>query len=492
MRAGSEQFLIKDYAFYDCAATAVLGASTIAVYEALRRFVWRSREKGVPKARRAWEDGKLVAVVCQTKLALMVGVSRPTLTKALSKLRAVGWIRGEEGRYGEALCYELGAHRPGQGEWFYADGELQELWAELMILAELEGYKNPAYLELDQRILFAQLWFEEREQVERIFPPLPHEVESFFPPGGKILPTRWKEFFHRIGENKYINRIGESESGRFAADTRPSPLTGEEPDSPIKKTNSKNEEDVGTSNGKNDFLHPPIEVNFDKMAASNSKVSHVDSEESHEGSEKSDEERRQAVAAALSAGKQKADQQKQANEAKRRVKAQRTAQVKQKQAKEQKAANLKGRSYPRDVVEAAKKAWKTYTDLIEKVDPEFVVPRWAANGNVKARGQMCQLIEMYGGPATEQALQYLVGNWEVIGTRYFKNSPGGIPNLGRLVVLHEQIYREAVLWARHREVLQEWNDWYKGREYTAPRPPAELRARYDSAREALQSLGLGA
>jgi len=55
--------------------------------------------------------------------------------------------------------------------------------------------------------------------------------------------------------------------------------------------------------------------------------------------------------------------------------------------------------------------------------------------------------------------------------------------------MHEPLFREAALWGEHREVMEEWEEWY--RDNPMKPAPSELQARYEEAHSALSALGLG-
>ena len=476
MRCGSESFLIKDSAFYQSKMTAALGVDTERVYEELRAHVWRSRTKGSRKLRKAIKSGRLSACIRRQSVADSTGLSVKTVQRRLTRLQEIGWIRTASGKcQGEASLYELGHLLPGGVEVFYADIDCRDFYIHLSEVAEARE-EEVHQLPVRERIELAKVWLDQEGRAVQeggTESPTRSVTESSKTEGGGTeSPT--------IINNPSGERIDKSEEcpGRGAPDAHagPEPKHWAGPDNERRKRFRPSKKNVvGRSEPTNDQEQ---EEGLAEFA--------LDTEE---GSGQDGEDRlARAVATATGAGK-KADDQAVEN-ATRRLKRQRTEKLEKVTAKESKAQNFKGRHAP-DVVKGARKAWDVYKSEIEGLDDEFVVPKWNAKGNGKGRGQVCELVDMYGGEATEQAIRYVVGNWDEIGKRFFKTAPGGVPNLGRLFALHEQLFREATVWGRHREVLEEWRTWFDAHRYDEASPPAGLQERYDQARTALESLGLG-
>jgi len=135
----------------------------------------------------------------------------------------------------------------------------------------------------------------------------------------------------------------------------------------------------------------------------------------------------------------------------------------------------------------AHKLWDLYLELLKRIDPEAPVAAWSAKGNGKNRGQLTSLVKMYGAHATDLAIRYVIGNWQVVFGRYFKDKPMGVPSLGLLYSLHEPLFREASLWARNAEAVREYHIWYEKNPNRAV--PSELRSKYTMACEVLSKLG---
>lgn len=460
MRVGPEQFIYRDFAFIDAMILPVVGFQTVGIYDILRRYIWRATEQGSRRARAAFKDGKLAATISRSKLAMMTGLSVRTIQREINKLRDIGWVRSESGNgTGETVVYELGYRSPETGEVFYADVDARELWYGLEGLAADEGWDRVTNLPCEARQAFTAAWFEGKGSGDsRDTTP----VTAVTPPPGGLV-TRVAP---RI-ENPSGREIEKAEeyAGRSAPAHTPGPKHWDAPSGRKQRSSSKDEEQDSIGS---------------KIALDNA----LDSGE--------DEGRFERAAAAATNGKAKADSQQEAN-IRRKLKRQRTEQVKRVQQDEQRSSNLKGGTkYTHAVIRAARDSWDVYTSLIKTSYPSMPVVRWNADGNAKARGQMCRLVDMYGGEATQQAIRYMVGNWDAINARFFKKGPGSVPNFGLLTSMHESLFRESALWDEHREVVEEWEAWQGAHADDDETPPSELQGRYENARTALESLGLGA
>jgi hypothetical protein len=466
VRAGSEHFICKDFPFYDSMVMPVLGLQAIAVYEVLRRHIWRARDRGAPKVREAFRAGKLAATIGRTKVAELTGLSVKQVGREMNTLRRIGWVRSANGfRKGEALLYQLGERQTGYPEHFYADGDLRELWLTLEALAEERGLERVTELPCAVRREVAQGWFDGVGTVS----PKGRDCESQPPSEGRDCESL------RMGEPSGGEEKEKAEN-RDRASANDS--TGPQPkalEAGARKSGSKNK---GRPSGT-------------RMGSAQ-----TDADRERGGAEfaidEEPEDRFAAAAEAEQAGRAKSDKQVAADvrRAQARNKGKRSKQVAATQQNEQRARNLKGGQAPPNIYREAKRLWGVLQGLLEEVDSDFPRTAWNAKANVKARGQMSQLVEMYGGEPTELTLTYMVRNWELITERYFKNGSRGFPNLGALFALHESLYREAVVWGKHSAVLQEWDDWQKANPNDFY-PPDGLKVRYQKARESLKGLGFG-
>ena len=97
---------------------------------------------------------------------------------------------------------------------------------------------------------------------------------------------------------------------------------------------------------------------------------------------------------------------------------------------------------------------------------------------------------MYDGEKTEIALSYVVRNWEIVSSRYFKNNPSGFPSVSLLLNCHVSLFHESQVWNDNRDVLVEWEKWQQENPNNFY-PPEELKERLNQARTELNALGLG-
>lgn len=480
MRTGSEQFILKDFPFYDAMVTPALGITTVFVYEVLRRYIWRSLERGSDKKHQAIRSGKLVASISRSKVALMTGLSVRQIQYDINRLREVGWVHTEDGRWtGETLLYELGTRDRYGTEAFYADGDLRELWLALEQRAEDQELDSVSKLSCEDRLAFTKAWFEDvaaRGVVQPVHTPC---ATVALPPAGGSATTAL-----RIGEPCGAEESEKSEK------YGPPPASGIDSTAAAEPGDRLRDNQVRRGRKNATSPRPNVIGRFPSDQDEEQEPEFAIDSASDSGDD--GEVRRQRVEALVGDVLKKADAQRDDNDTRRAKKViddARAQQLKEAWANEQRAENLKGRSWPHAVTVAAKKAWQVYTDLLRDRDPRFPIVQWKAEGNGKARGQIYKLVDMYGGETVELAVRYVVENWEKIGARYFKN-PGGIPNIGLLVSLHEPLFREAVLWGEHREVLEEWARWYK--EHPEESAPYDLKDRYAEASKSLAALGFGA
>jgi hypothetical protein len=169
-------------------------------------------------------------------------------------------------------------------------------------------------------------------------------------------------------------------------------------------------------------------------------------------------------------------------EKKRRDKATR-AQRQEEQARRERergeeAKALERQQTPNGVIE---KKWILETN---KYFPEFatkkLVPReW---------GQIKHLLESYDIDQVEIAIEFLCMHWETVGKSILKGqSVNPMPSLGFLLSFRERVVPMALIWAKHRDTLLEFNAYSIDENEMRP---AELEQRYAEARKELRALGL--
>lgn len=78
--------------FLDSGIISAIGLDRFAVYCEIRRFV-RTESAWHPRVEALRKDGFLVAYANQTKIGLLLGLSRSTVTRSIRVLKKVGWIR---------------------------------------------------------------------------------------------------------------------------------------------------------------------------------------------------------------------------------------------------------------------------------------------------------------------------------------------------------------------------------------------------------------
>jgi len=461
VRAGPEQFIYRDFAFIDAMIMPVVGPRTIAIYDVLRRHVWRSLNQGSKRSKEAFRAGRLAAVIGRQKIADLSGVSVRTVQRHLNRLRDIGWAKWESGNgTGETVVYELGFCTPDGVEVFYADASARKLWLGLEELAEGCGVERVNDLPCDERRAFAQAFLDPEgggdKNVTRVVSPVSPGVVT------KMAPSNREPFGEEIEKSeKYPGRSAPAHS------TGPGPKHWDRPSGPERRTKNVEEEEELVA-----------EFALDTEGGSG---------------DDSDDDRFARAADVAAGGKTKADKQREQNEVKRlqkRLMAGRTKQVTDGEKKDQKKRNLKGGTkYTHAVLRAARDTWDLFTRLVKERDAALPVARWNADGNAKARGQVCRLVDMYGGDATIETVRYVVGNWDSINERFFKRGAGSPPNFGLIASMHESLFREAALWGQHREVLEEWEAWF--RDNPMKPAPRELKERYEGAQQALSALGLG-
>jgi hypothetical protein len=103
---GFDQVLHLRYRLY---LPAVLGLPLLAVYDALRSFVWRQEDYGPEALTRLSSKGFLAAAPTQTQIGGVTHLARETVNRSLRKLERMGWIIVDESsRPGTPKVYRLG------------------------------------------------------------------------------------------------------------------------------------------------------------------------------------------------------------------------------------------------------------------------------------------------------------------------------------------------------------------------------------------------
>ena len=144
-------FLAKGNGFYDSYIGSAVDPRAIAVYEILRRHVWRSTDSGHSEMKASAKAGYLHTRMSQKKIAAMTGLTRKMVVKYVEFLRSVGWVYTDEAGSGFEHFYTLGEcsnkeDRKEGKELFFADFEVEQMVDR--IKRKLESSGKPLFKEL--------------------------------------------------------------------------------------------------------------------------------------------------------------------------------------------------------------------------------------------------------------------------------------------------------------------------------------------------------
>lgn len=167
-----------------------------------------------------------------------------------------------------------------------------------------------------------------------------------------------------------------------------------------------------------------------------------------------------------------------------RARAERRARATAKLGADGRASNLKGRTYPPGRRQQLKACETLWLDSLRSRWDDTLFATWGP----KERGQVAHLLDRYSGVVVEQALRYVVDQWDSIKSRLFKGK-GTFPSVGVVVAMHNILVPEAQLWSKIATIRQEYDQWFRDHPNDMV-PPAELKERYDSARKDMEALGL--
>lgn len=462
MQAGSDQFILKDFAFYDSMATAVVGVGTIAVYEVLRRNVWRKGNTGGRQLRIAIKTGVLASCVTLAKLSLYTGISVRQIHRHLNHLRDLGWVKDvTEASDGRAIVFEMGETGPDGAERYLADEDVANLWEYISQDAEAQGWDRPLDILCAERFAIASKWFDRPSRRPAVLPALPDSPKSpatvADPPcqnGRGPLPVSPPEYIDPNIHNS-IERSEEYTSRAYARDVRESSCsTG------VEHRPDRSDQDAG------------VEQDLEEESGEIAIDAHLEANDTGPTT----------LARRLAAADREAESAVEKN------RTQKIENERRLRTKEAKAKNFSGRPVEQSLHKDLQKLWSVWYDVITETNAPPA--SWLAkDGDVAGRQQATKLLKMYGCDRTVQAVSYVVRNWEVIGKRFFKQVPG-VPSLGMVLRFHEVLFREAPRWGQHQEVLEEWEKWWKDNP-AAAYAPDDLQARHDTASSELSALGLG-
>jgi hypothetical protein len=463
MRTGNEQFIQKGFAFYDAGVTAALGLYAVAVYEHLRRFVWRSSSRGDSASRVAFRNGKLSVRVRQKALAELIGVSERSVRGAIRRLEDIGWIQSHRPEPGGPNLYQLG-YRADEGmEVFFADSDLRRLWGALERRTLEEGLEGgPVTLPREVRLAMAREWYTSSENSEEGDHRQEVPVEAAGGAGGNGDHRQEVPFSNREPSGGLeIENSEEREAASRPVSLGPKPKTYADP--------------LGTNGdlrGKKEKRKVPPTFALD---------TDPDEEETPAPPPKvrTYGDRLNAAAMSEEEAKRKAEEER----VKKRERKRRSNQHAETLKNEQRQKNLQGTPKSPGIRKQLQMLRGVWNEVCEPLNPSLTIVKWGA----KQRGQLGRLLEMYSGPQVELTLRYVVGNWEKIRERYKFT---GVPSLGLIVSLQDTFVAEAAMWGKHRETLEELDRWNKDNPYN-PDLPKSLKERVAKANKELSALGLG-
>jgi hypothetical protein len=161
-----------------------------------------------------------------------------------------------------------------------------------------------------------------------------------------------------------------------------------------------------------------------------------------------------------------------------------TRQVERDRLKEQKAANLKGKVHPPSKRKQRERCESLWFELMNERYPDIT---FAKEWDGTERAQCHTLIDRYSGPIIEQALHYLITEWDGISERMLKKAKKGIPGMKFLTACHSSIVPEAQQFAAFAEVKAEREAWFAANPHSV-HLPADLKKRYAAAKKVMEGL----
>lgn len=120
---------------------------------------------------------------------------------------------------------------------------------------------------------------------------------------------------------------------------------------------------------------------------------------------------------------------------------------------------------------------------LSEVFPEVPVPkRWGMDEYGKTK----ELLKRYDRDQVELVFVYVIRNWLALRQRMFKGTGSPVPGVGFVLKLHGTLMPEAVLWSKHREVIDEYRNFGDADDER----PYDLQERYSQAMTELKALNL--
>jgi DNA-binding Lrp family transcriptional regulator len=436
----SEYFLTKEFPWYDTGITAVLGADTVAVWEHLYSFIQRGENVA---------GFDCTAVVKQSKIAVLCGISKRSVIRRIKTLEELGFIIVEGVR--DTTKYKLGT-------WHY----------------DSDGKRNEEIYAI-QRVMEAQVVLTTYAETTVESPKKP--LVTNVPPEERIEVV--KEYFERVREVTSSQEDGDRES--LYGDTKTPGIVTDM-------------HDPGDSLALHKVTYnevPKIEVKNISIQTKNVGVPAPDilpSERSGEGQEVED---------AGSAEVLKTRRKNNSAPVTRRVKpteallekvrkmtgAESDAKLRKTQAREDKALNLAGKK----TVEGPDRGIRVLANFWEKhYKLNFPEAPFAKLG-AKEYGQLKHLVTKYSGPEVKALFDYALNQWELM-TNSFKKKPP-VPTIGWLLSMHASVIVSAIDYAKVSKVWREWSAWWDANPDETD-PPIELENAFEKHKKGMEALGL--
>jgi len=518
---GTSMFVRKDFAFYDCNLSTVLGHKVMALYEILRRFVLR----GKAQSRQMYDlkqDRFIVACLSQTRLAEKLETDTKGVRALLQPLYDAGWVRKIPSVDFGPNYYILGemvpdmAGRGAERETFYADVFLRSLVAWLEPQARVafphhvppkEDEEDPGYRKLALSKASDEWKLGKVREFLENHNPLcsdmntgeggntPEHVPRGRNPlgGGGAAPLGGGETAPSQIENTQVENFQAENEEALARLAPPHSTAG---------SNEQVREDEQEKQIPRDVAHPP--TSEERVLTESGEYPSVPPPPPGPTPKWLAESPGVAVGNGLSrscdrvvapntapkvgppppppaAGGNLTAVVEQAQARSRKVREQ---QVKKAEAKEAKIRALGGKPVPLSRKKQLQTLEETWRFLMEDKFPGIQIAAWEG----RERGQVWNLVEKYTGEIVKEALQYLVERWDEIRTRMLKGK-GGVPSVGFLLRFHDVLVVESQLWTEYRHVKKQVDDYYGGDPYK-PDPPEPLNSRYEKLRKDMADLGL--
>lgn len=512
MRVLRDEFFIrKDFAFYDSCLHVALSNNLFLAYELLRRYVWRGQSRTI-QMNRMRREGLVVSRISQGHLAELMGLKhRQSANKYIAELKRLGWIRIiPDNDHGPAY-YVLGelvqSSAGGRHEVFYADAFCQSVVEHL----ESEAYQEFTYLCSEG-------------QDDPGFSPPEADVVSERRSVLHRTPVAWR--VEKVKNYIELNCTEQVSSNPTVSGGATGGFQGEQCGADTKEENIKVENlEVDKGEGLASLAPPLSDGRAEKKdrggASPVNQISrdvgeHRTLSESGEYPSvppppagplpkwlKEDIEQKKAVGNGFShdhvdtptpqpekppsspspkktGGDLQAIIDKASSDSKKRLE----AQLQKAKAKEAKLAALGGKPVPvtrKRQLQTLEDHWRTL--MKDKFSGVHIAP-WEG----RERGQVWNLVEKYTGEIVQEALSYLVEQWDEIRTRMLKGR-GGVPSVGFLLRFHDVLVVESQLWTEYRRVKKQVDDYYGG-DVFKPDPPEPLNSQYKKLRKEMADLGL--